>query len=280
MFGSDERSCTSFGIIGEVALGQDRLGRDAVRSNSGGTGLRGDILRQQLEARLRRGIRDRAAWVRATSGGRRHRDDVAATALLHARQEALDRQERRGEVRVDRRVPLVLRTGPRRVPGAPDCHRRWRRRCRSGRTAPRRCRRICSMSSNLVTSAGTAIASPPAASISLHTASIAALSRPFTATRAPSRANRTAIAAPMPRELPVTTATRSRNAVMLRGAGSAGDEAVLESRRSATRRRAVRRRPTTSRHVLQISGHGIPLPRWHWPPVVRAGFARSTAPRR
>jgi hypothetical protein len=67
--------------------------------------------------------------------------------------------------------------------------------------------RIASRSSMRVTSPVTAIARPPAPAISSRTASHAAASRPCTATRAPRSANSVAIAAPMPRELPVTSAT-------------------------------------------------------------------------
>ena len=124
--------------------------------------------------------------VRATSGRRRDRDDVAAAALLHPGQEALDRQERRREVRVDRRVPLLFGQ----VLDRPRTHRAAAgvRDHDVGRAEALldACVASRSMSSNRVTSAATGSASPPAATISLQTASIAAASRPFTATRAPS----------------------------------------------------------------------------------------------
>ncbi len=67
--------------------------------------------------------------------------------------------------------------------------------------------RILSISANFVTSAVTGIALPPFLPISPTTAERAVVSLPCTATLAPSRANLLAIAAPIPRELPVTTAT-------------------------------------------------------------------------
>src|SRR5215213_6857333 len=60
--------------------------------------------------------------------------------------------------------------------------------------------------SRSVTSAGTAIALPPAPVISSATPSAVDLSRSFTATVCPSRASLSAIARPMPRPAPVTTA--------------------------------------------------------------------------
>src|SRR5437667_9839865 len=67
--------------------------------------------------------------------------------------------------------------------------------------------RIASISANLVSSAATAMAVPPAPSISARTADIASRSRPWITTLAPCCANERAIAAPIPRELPVITAT-------------------------------------------------------------------------
>src|SRR5262245_28538139 len=53
------------------------------------------------------------------------------------------------------------------------------------------------------------MASPPACRMSASTADSASASLPWSATFAPSRTNSAAIAAPMPRELPVTNATLS-----------------------------------------------------------------------
>src|SRR5262245_37690988 len=63
------------------------------------------------------------------------------------------------------------------------------------------------MSESLVTSQATSLMRPPARTISRPTSAIAARSRPFTATSAPWAEKALAIAAPMPRELPVTRAT-------------------------------------------------------------------------
>src|SRR5712692_7055406 len=106
---------------------------------------------------------------------------------------------------------LICSTGPGRV-GLPPAF------ATSTSTGPSSCsiwRRIASMSANLVTSAANCIARPPARSMSAVTADIAAVSRPWTTTFAPSRAKSVAIAAPMPCELPVTSATVSLRLLML-----------------------------------------------------------------
>ena len=72
--------------------------------------------------------------------------------------------------------------------------------------------RIDSMSERRVTSPVTCITLPPARSISPCTAANAPSSRPCTTTFAPSCAKSFAIAAPIPRELPVTRATLSARA--------------------------------------------------------------------
>ena len=68
-------------------------------------------------------------------------------------------------------------------------------------------RRAASISAKFVTSPLTCIERPPASSISFRMDDSAAPSLPWTTTLAPSCANDLAIAAPMPRELPVTSAT-------------------------------------------------------------------------
>ena len=70
-------------------------------------------------------------------------------------------------------------------------------------------RRILSISAKRVTSATTCMACPPASAISAWTADSAAVSLPLSTTFAPCCANSLAMAAPMPRELPVTRATLS-----------------------------------------------------------------------
>src|SRR3977135_366088 len=74
--------------------------------------------------------------------------------------------------------------------------------------------RMASMSLNLVVSAMTCVARPPACSISPRTTDSAAASLPWTATLAHCRANSLAMAAPIPRELPVTNAILSFNRSM------------------------------------------------------------------
>src|SRR5438105_8581570 len=66
--------------------------------------------------------------------------------------------------------------------------------------------RIASIPAKLVSSAATAMAVPPSPSMTARTADIASRSRPWTTTLAPCCANERAIAAPIPRELPVTSA--------------------------------------------------------------------------
>jgi hypothetical protein len=67
--------------------------------------------------------------------------------------------------------------------------------------------RAASISAKRVRSAIASMPRPPARSISPRTADTAAESRPCTATFAPCSANRRAISAPIPRELPVTHTT-------------------------------------------------------------------------
>src|SRR5262249_27669266 len=63
--------------------------------------------------------------------------------------------------------------------------------------------RMASISLNLVTSPVTCLAWPPVCAMSVNAAASASASLPWSATFAPSRANTLAIAAPIPRELPV-----------------------------------------------------------------------------
>src|SRR5262249_36332420 len=55
-----------------------------------------------------RGVRDGRTGMRPARRSRRHGDDATFAARLHAWQEALDRQERRAEIAVDRGAPAVL----------------------------------------------------------------------------------------------------------------------------------------------------------------------------
>ena len=67
--------------------------------------------------------------------------------------------------------------------------------------------RIAAIAASFVQSAATPIARPPSVVIDSTVASIAAWSRPTTATSAPFTASARLVAAPMPRDPPVTTAT-------------------------------------------------------------------------
>ena len=75
--------------------------------------------------------------------------------------------------------------------------------------------RMASISAYRVRSATTGKARPPVPSIPFATEATASASRPCTATAAPSAANSVAIAAPIPRELPVTSAISPFSSPML-----------------------------------------------------------------
>src|SRR2546430_12262881 len=62
----------------------------------------------EFDAGLSGGVGDRGPWVWAARSRRRHGDDVPASTLFHSRQEALDRQERGGQVGVDGCAPGLL----------------------------------------------------------------------------------------------------------------------------------------------------------------------------
>src|SRR5690349_18206580 len=86
---------------------------------------------------------------------------------------------------------------------------------------------MATVSSQLVTFADTPMAVPPAAVMSSTTDAIASGSRPFTATFAPLAAKATQVAAPMPREPPVTRTTRPSRSGK-RGAIALGERLVVE----------------------------------------------------
>src|SRR5262249_18257556 len=103
--GLDELRPLRFRDALQVPLREDRLWSDTVHSHIERPGLSRNILREELDACLRRGIGDWRPWVRATAGRRRDGDDDAGSSLLHAGQEALDREERRRQVPLDGRAP-------------------------------------------------------------------------------------------------------------------------------------------------------------------------------
>src|SRR5262245_8377558 len=80
-----------------VSLGQDRFRSNAVRPNSIRTDLAGKVLGENLYTGLGGGIGDGGHGIWPARGGRRHRNDVAGLALLHARQKAFYREEGGGE---------------------------------------------------------------------------------------------------------------------------------------------------------------------------------------
>src|SRR6266550_1077238 len=91
-----------------VAVREDRLGGDAIRADPVGTDLGRQVLREDLDPGLRRSIRDRRPRMGSAAGRRRNRDDVAGLPLLHTGQDALDREERPGEIAFDGCVPPFL----------------------------------------------------------------------------------------------------------------------------------------------------------------------------
>ena len=95
------------------------------------------------------------------------------------------------------KLPPALAT---RMPTGPQASSIWRR---TDSTWPKS-----------VTSPVAAMALPPSRMIAAATLSAAAWSRPCTATAAPRRANSAAMAAPMPRVLPVTRAICPSSALM------------------------------------------------------------------
>src|SRR5262249_52284297 len=74
-----------------ISVCEDCLGGDAIHANSVGPNLCGNILSQDLDSGLGRGIRYGRVRMRLATGGRGNRDDAAGLSLLHSRQNALDR---------------------------------------------------------------------------------------------------------------------------------------------------------------------------------------------
>src|SRR5438309_7232336 len=104
----DQHLSLRFGDALLVAIREDRLGGDAIHTDSKGTGLGRQVLREYLDAGLRRGIRDRRPGMGAAAGRGGDRDDVARLPLLHTGQDTLDREERRGEIAFDGCTPPFL----------------------------------------------------------------------------------------------------------------------------------------------------------------------------
>ncbi len=110
----------------------------------------------------------------------------------------------RSESTTSRQCPTVSSAVGTGMPLPPaNAARMWTGPSRSAMVAAARC-----SSCSTVQSARTASAAPPAAVIESATPASACSSRPMTATLAPLAASARAVWAPMPREPPVTTATR------------------------------------------------------------------------
>src|SRR5262245_8279408 len=82
----DELPLLSLGNARTIAIGENRFRRDAVHTNTELTHLGGDVLREDLYARLCRRVRNRAVWMRPTPCGRGNGDDAAGLPLFHRRQ--------------------------------------------------------------------------------------------------------------------------------------------------------------------------------------------------
>src|SRR5882724_1973034 len=91
-----------------VAFRENGLGCYAVYSNAVGTRLGCNVLRENLDAGLSGGIRNRALRVRSSTGGRGYCDNVARLPFLHSRQNALDGQKGRRDIAVDGCVPAFF----------------------------------------------------------------------------------------------------------------------------------------------------------------------------
>ena len=139
------------------------------------------------------------------AGHRAHVDDRAPPALEHERQHGSHTEEHAREVQVERRPTRC----PRR-PRAAAAGRAARRRCSRARRVDRSPTRRPGSPSRLprdVELTNLASCTRPAA-IDRATASPSSTSTSATTTRAPARASSSAIARPMPRAAPVTTASR------------------------------------------------------------------------
>src|SRR4029453_13136198 len=112
-----ERLLHLLGDLLVVPFGHDRFRGDAVDPDAVGAGLRCGVFGEEFDAGFGGGVGDWGAWVWAVRGGRGDGDDVSVSSLLHPGEEALDRQERRGQVGIDSCAPglfgyLLERGGP------------------------------------------------------------------------------------------------------------------------------------------------------------------------
>jgi hypothetical protein len=190
----------------EVSFGENRLGSNAIHPNAVWAGLCCNILGHEFDPSLRDGVRDRRPGVRTAPSRRGDRDDPATSAFFHTRQKALKSKECRVRFpSTEARHPssLVSSSGPGGVKLPPA----FATRMSTGPNSPSIRRRAASTSVKFVTSPLTCIERPPASSISFRMEDSAAPSLPWTTTLAPCCANDLAIAAPMPHELPVISAT-------------------------------------------------------------------------
>ena len=188
------------GHLGLDEAGGDRVGGDAELAQLDGEGLG-----EALQAGLGRRVVGLAAVAQRRGAG--EVDDPAPLGLDHVLLRGAGHEEGAAQVHVHDRVPVGVGHLEQHVvaddAGVVDQHRRARpARRRPGRRRPR-------PASASLTSAPTASARPPAASIASTVPLPAASSRSRTATANPSCASRSAVAAPMPRAAPVTMATRA-----------------------------------------------------------------------
>ena len=181
----------------------------------------GQRTRQRVQPALARGVRGEAA-ARALGLSRRHVDDRSVAGGAHVR-DASARHSHIGAVRLTRsaasqysvvhvrdrasRVPTVLATALfTRTVRPPSQLAALGHEVGAGGLSPPR-------------SAATKVAAPPSASMRSTTARPRASSRPWTTTRAPSAANSTAIALPIPDVDPSPGRARPPCASLTRGSG-------------------------------------------------------------
>src|SRR5262245_12856985 len=81
-----------------VALGQDGFWGDAVHADIEWSGLGGSVLGEEFDASFSRRVRNRRSGMGPSASRGRYGDDVSCAPLLHAWEDALEREKGRGEV--------------------------------------------------------------------------------------------------------------------------------------------------------------------------------------
>jgi hypothetical protein len=104
----DQRLLLSLGNSLLIPFGQDGSGRNAIHANAKRTHLIRQDLRHDLNASFGGSVSDWDVARGPACRRRGHRDDVARSALFHSGQHAFDRQERGGQIAIDRCVPALF----------------------------------------------------------------------------------------------------------------------------------------------------------------------------